>query len=73
MRYELHYIYTTPNYHVYICESFDPTKNGVKFYLPRDTCYDKAQSVCDVIINGMPKDVTPTPRYARLKFRSSDD
>jgi hypothetical protein len=73
MKHNLIYSYTTAAYHVYICSSRDPNKNGAKFYLPRCNSYDLAKIETDVIISEPPKNTRKVNKkseeYAQLVFR----
>jgi len=70
MKYRLIYLYTTRNYHVYICESRNPEKDGLKFYLPRLNTVNRALEKTDVIISDPPKN--PSPPFAKLVYRDEN-
>ena len=74
MKYTLIYSYTTVNYNVYICQSKDPKKNGMKFYIPRFLESSRgAETYTNIIIHDAPKaNIDIGTKHTPLTFKQED-
>lgn len=74
MKYRLRYSYTTPNCHVYVCESRDPKKDGIKIWLPRFNMPNSPLVNCELMLSDNP--INPSSKLhqrAKVVYKQSNN